>query len=201
MIRLALWFLLTAPLSAELVRYWALPSPASDLATFAMEGWARASSGKLTVQKVDAPEDADLRFYFVTPRTSGLYGQSIPRREGDRIVYQLVINTSIAGLGPDMLAATKADPLLADVILYLTCVHESGHALGLDHTRNFADIMYSFEYGGDFVEYFARFRRQLKSRNDMSRLAPISPGDSQQLIQHQRRTQKPPAATPRAPQP
>lgn len=197
----ALVLLGSVALSAELVRYWALPSPASDLATFAMEGWARASSGKLEVLKVEKPEDADLRFYFVTPRTAGLYGQSIPRREGDRIIYQLVINTSMSGLGPEMAKATAADPLLADVILYLTCVHESGHALGLDHTRNFADIMYSFEYGGDFVEYFARFRRQLKDRKDMARLAPISPGDSRQLTQHQRRTQKPPAATPPTPRP
>ena len=178
-----------SPLEAELVRYWSIASPASDLAKWAMEGWARASAGKLTVEAVAKPEDADIRFYFVTPRTSGLYGQSIPRREGDRVVYQLVINTAIGGLGEEMSKAVAADPLLGEVILYLTCVHEAGHALGLEHTRNFADIMYSFEYGGDFVEYFARFRRQLKERKDMGRLTPIAAGDARQLIESQRRNQ------------
>ena len=41
--------------------------------------------------------------------------------------------------------APTADALLRETIVYLTCLHESGHAFGLPHTRNFADIMYSFQ--------------------------------------------------------
>ena len=54
-------------------------------------------------------------------------------------------------LGRDIEAATRADHLLRDSIVYLTCLHESGHALGLPHTAAFADIMYTFRYGGDIV--------------------------------------------------
>ena len=49
---------------------------------------------------------------------------------------------------------TNGDQLLRDAIVYLTCLHETGHALGLSHTAVFDDIMYSFQYGGDIPEYF-----------------------------------------------
>src|ERR1022692_1981450 len=58
------------------------------------------------------------------------------------------------------------DDLLRDTIVYLTCLHESGHALGLAHTNQFADIMYYFGFGGDINEYFGRYRRLLSTRDD-----------------------------------
>ena len=60
------------------------------------------------------------------------------------------------------------DPLLRETIVYLTCLHESGHAFGLAHTHNFADIMYSFQYGGDIAAYFGRYRARLKTRADIA---------------------------------
>jgi hypothetical protein len=73
--------------------------------------------------------------------------------------------------------APGSDPLLRDAIVYLTCLHESGHALGLAHTRNFADIMYSFQYGGDIPAYFQRYRGQLKTRLDIPAHSGISDAD------------------------
>ena len=66
-------------------------------------------------------------------------------------------------------------------MVYLTCVHETGHALGLRHTAAFADIMYNFRYGGDLVEYFARYRRLLKTRNDIAKHAGVSEADRSAL--------------------
>ena len=80
-------------------------------------------------------------------------------------------------LGPDIARAALRDPLLRDAIVYLTCVHESGHALGLGHTTEFADIMYSFQYGGDVVAYFQRYRDRLKSRPDIHAQAATSEAD------------------------
>ena len=48
-------------------------------------------------------------------------------------------------------------------------------------TAEFADIMYAFGYGGDIVQYFERFRRQLRVRNDIPTAAALSAGDLDRL--------------------
>ena len=77
----------------------------------------------------------------------------------------------------------NGDRLLRDAIVYLTCLHESGHALGLPHTAVFADIMYSFQYGGDIEEYFGRYRRKLETRADIAKNSGMSPADRMRLIE------------------
>ena len=66
--------------------------------------------------------------------------------------------------------------------MYLTCLHESGHALGLEHTRSFADIMYSFQYGGDIPEYFGRYRRKLQTREDIRKNPGLSAADREHFL-------------------
>ena len=78
-------------------------------------------------------------------------------------------------------AAHDNDTLLRDTIVYLTCLHELGHALGLTHTSDFRDIMYSFGYGGDIADYFERYRRQLRFRNDIATVAGVSDADASRL--------------------
>ena len=66
--------------------------------------------------------------------------------------------------------------------MYLTCLHESGHAIGLSHTGKFEDIMYSFGFGGDIVEYFERYRRKIGARQDIHRESAVSAYDRQRLL-------------------
>lgn len=153
--------------------YWIEPQPDADLARAAMQHWQAASQGELILKETPQAAQATLRFRFLSPSRQGLYGSAMARRENGREVQELFINPA--------LAADVQDPLLATTILFLTCVHESGHGLGLGHTRNFADIMYSFQYGGDLDEYFARYRRRLSQRKDVFRESPIAPGDKEQL--------------------
>jgi hypothetical protein len=47
----------------------------------------------------------------------------------------------------------------------------------LEHTRDFRDIMYYFGYGGDVVEYFDRYRSQLRSRDDIQTVSGLSAAD------------------------
>jgi predicted Zn-dependent protease len=84
-------------------------------------------------------------------------------------------------LGEEIARHARADTLLRDSIVYLTCLHELGHALGLTHTRDFRDIMYYFGFGGDVVEYFGRYRSQVHARNDIAGVSGLSEDDVKRI--------------------
>lgn len=166
--------------SAADLPYWVEPCThletgciASDveLASWALQAWERASGGRLHLVKSDR-EHARLRLVWALP-TEGLYGETVPIVVNGQRGSQINIRIEDGG---------TPDPLLRATIVYLTCLHESGHALGLAHTRAFADIMYSFQYGGDIPEYFGRYRRKLTVREDIRKNPGISDGDRASLM-------------------
>ena len=150
-----------------------------ELAAWAVAAWQRSVGPALRFES--APEErALLRVYWAEP-ADGQYGEMRPFTIGERRGAAVYIRPDTTALGPDIARQTRADPLLRDSIVYLTCVHELGHALGLRHTDAFAEIMYSFQYGGDLVEYFMRYRRQLKSRADIAGASGLAPSDIEHL--------------------
>jgi hypothetical protein len=166
--------------AAEEYTYWIDPCTATaatatrcepgdpELGKWALEAWARESDGALTFRKSETEAHARIRLRWANGQGS-LYGETQPITvDGKRgaTIYVLPETGRPGG-----------DPLLRDTIVYLTCLHESGHALGLAHTAGFADIMYNFRFGGDLVEYFARFRRMLKTRADIAKHAGVSDAD------------------------
>lgn len=148
-----------------------------ELAVWALDAWSRSSEGRLRFEPA-AEEDALIRVYFV-PADYGLYGEMRPFLAGGRRGAAVYIRAE--GATRDLDAAGAADPLMRDTIVYLTCLHELGHALGLVHTDVFEDIMYFFGFGGDIDEFFGRYRRQIESRDDLARLGGVSRGDLAQL--------------------
>jgi len=155
---------------AETLHYWVDPcaNPETgclkgdpELAQWALEAWAAATDGKLKFVKAGSAEQAQIRVHWVTPR-DGLYGEA---RGGD--VY----------VRPD-----SGQGLLRETITYLTCLHETGHALGLSHTAEFADIMYNFQFGGDIAEYFGRYRKKLEQREDIRKNSGLSESDKSRVI-------------------
>ena len=107
----------------------------------------------------------------------GEYGETQPLLVHGRRGAAVFIRPDVESLGPDIARRATADDLLRDTIVYLTCLHELGHALGLAHTRDFRDIMYFFGYGGDIVEYFGRYRAQLHTRSDIAMVSGLSDSD------------------------
>jgi len=191
--RLVFWLLwATALPAAETLTYWIQPCSqeiaqetacvASDteLAQWAFEAWHRAAGSDLVFSGT-AEDHARIRIYWASGRLR-LYGETRGILVDGRPGAAIYVNPDVTQLGAEIDAATARDKLLRDAIVYLTCLHESGHALGLPHTAKFEDIMYSFGYGGDIVEYFERYRRKLGVRQDIRGHSGISPADRERLL-------------------
>jgi len=151
----------------------------TELARWALEDWQRSSGQAIRFEA--APESSALvRLYWAQP-SDGQYGEIKRLVVDGRLAAAVFIRPDMASLGPDIAERAARDPLLRESIVYLTCVHELGHALGLQHTRDYRDIMYFFGYGGDIPEYFGRYRTQLRSRPDIAKVSGLSSGDVTRL--------------------
>ena len=191
--RLLFWLICAAaPLGAEDFSYWIEPCTsetshdsgclASDpeLARWALGAWKQAARPALAFPP-GSEDHARLKFYWAT-RRNRLYGEAHPILVDGKRGSAIFVNPDISQLGEEIFAAASHDRLLRDAIVYLTCLHESGHGLGLSHTGKFEDIMYSFGYGGDIPEYFARYRRLLASREDIRTHSGLSAYDRTRVL-------------------
>lgn len=147
-----------------------------ELARFALAAWERSLEGALRFEQVDTEDEALVRVRWV-PAAAGQYGEMRPLLVKGRRGAEVFIRPDVNALGPDIAQLARTDPLLRDTIVYLTCLHELGHALGLSHTADFADIMYFFGYGGDIPRFFGRYREQLRSRDDIAKYSGLSASD------------------------
>jgi hypothetical protein len=144
-----------------------------ELAAWAMEAWQKASAGAIEVSRTSDPRHARIRIFWATAE-QGLYGEARPVLVDGQRGAEVYVRPAPFRTGDDK--------LLRDAIVYLTCLHETGHALGLPHTAAFDDIMYSFQYGGDIPEYFGRYRRRLQARDDIHKNGGMSDADRKHLL-------------------
>jgi len=174
------------------LHYWIEPCTRAEtacqksdvqLAEWAVQDWQRASDGKLHLEKTERITQANIRLHWADSE-QGQYGETRPFVTDSMRGAEVYVRPDLRAMGPDIFAAASQDTLLRDSIVYLTCLHETGHALGLAHTADFADIMYFFGYDkGDVKEYFGRYRRKLHAREDIAKNSGISLQDKARLIQ------------------
>ena len=152
-----------------------------ELASWAVAAWQRNAPKGLRLEPA-AESDALIRVYW-TESGDGRYGEMQPLNVHGKRGAAVFIQPDVGALDQAIARRAATDDLLRDTVVYLTCLHEFGHALGLAHTRDFRDIMYFFGFGGDIVEYFDRYRRQLHARPDIARVSGLSANDIHNLAE------------------
>jgi hypothetical protein len=145
------------------------PAGAAAFVDRAMKTWTDAAAGRFTLKMAAEADDAMLKVRFVS--SDGLFGEALPRvdpRRGAIVAAEVVINADVEG-----------DALQQRIIVYLTALHELGHALGLPHTDEFETIMYSFRRADDGTRYFGAYRQRVRSIDDIgsSTATGLAPSD------------------------
>jgi hypothetical protein len=186
----ALWAM-AAP-AAETYSYWIQPCSEevaarsacvagdSELARWALDAWQQAAGPTLQFVVTDSRLDARIRIYWLDKRPQ-LYGETQVVYLNGKRSWDIDVQPDLSQFGPRIAAAGRNDKLFRDTVVYLTCLHEAGHVLALPHTADFGDIMYSFQYGGDVLEYFNRYRRTLEARSGIRTHSGISEAERKRV--------------------
>ena len=148
------------------------------LAYWALKAWERAAGGVLHFQAAPEPF-ALVRLYWVA--LGSQYGEARPLIVAGKPGAAVYVRPRVVDRGDAIAQLARRDPLFRDTVVYLTCLHELGHALGLSHTAHFADIMYYFGYGGDVVNYFLRYRSMLRTQEDIQQHSGLSANDMRRI--------------------
>jgi hypothetical protein len=141
------------------------PEGGAMLVERAMKTWTDAARGRLTFARVPSRPDAAIRVLFLPSDTN--YGETAPRVDP---VSRLIVAADVA-INAHVGEGSREGSIDTRIILYLTALHELGHAIGLPHTDDFRDIMYSFRRPGDGARYFGAYRQRLHSADDIGSAA------------------------------
>jgi hypothetical protein len=147
-----------------------------ELAKLALDAWSRESGGRLKFTEAKESDAALIRFRWISP-DGNLYGETQRVQVNGKAGAVVYVMPQVSVQGEPLAGRAVQDNLLRETVVYLTCVHELGHAVGLPHTSNFEDIMYYFGYGGNILDYFMRYRSKLQSRADIAKYSGLSPSD------------------------
>lgn len=146
-----------------------------ELAYWAMAAWDDVLQGMLCFTPAPATK-ALMRVYWgqTGDRIGMMHAIDVDGRRGAEVYVDPFADRF------DLLLAdiSDADPLFRQTTLFRTLVHEIGHGLGLVHTTGIDDAMY---FGGDYVNYYLRYRQTIEERADMRFRPGLSEMDRERL--------------------
>ena len=154
------------------IRLWIdpeqMPPNGEALVEKAMKTWTVAADGRFTLVKA-WESTAPIRLHFMS--ADYRYGVTAPRVNPES---GFIVKAEVA-----VAADAGRDRLERQIIVYLTALHELGHALGMEHTSDISTIMYLFREPGDSELFFGGYRRKLKSADDIGSPSAtgLSPSD------------------------
>ena len=147
--------------AGEMILAWidsAQAPPGADvLVERALKNWTDAAQGRVALKRTALENNAKLRIRFIRSETN--YGETAPHVDAR--------TRTIVGADVGIRADAPGDLLNQRIVIYLTALHELGHALGLAHSDDFGAIMYRFREPGDGERYFMRYRQRLHSEADI----------------------------------
>ena len=159
------------------IRVWIDPAGApaggDRLVERAMQTWTMAAESRFRMERTAARDTAGIRVHFFTRDWRFGMTQARPdSRTGLLTEAEVVVAADADG-----------DALDHQIVVYLTALHELGHAIGLSHSADIADIMYLFRLPGDSERFFGGYRRRLRSADDIgtARATGLSPNDVREL--------------------
>jgi hypothetical protein len=158
----------------------------NELAALALKEWERSLGGVLHFEPAASAEDALIRVNWLPPAVRQL-AYTANHLEERRATASVFIRPNTERMGGKILHLTQDDPLMRDTIIYALCLHELGHALGLNHTQDSRDVMAGALSRESDI--FPRYRSLVTGRDSFATLSLLSEDD----IARVRRLYLPPA--------
>ena len=148
----------------------------AELVRWALREWERRTGGVLRFREADSEVTSMVRFHWLPWEADAELGRMEPSMQDGRVVASIVIRPDQEHFRPSIKRRVREDPLMRDVVVYYVCLHEIGHALGLSHSMNPRDVMWS---GGNGVTLpvYDRYRKQLPAREAIPQVSWLSQDD------------------------